>query len=416
MYPTIERTLDMSPLSRIISVAIGAGLLATAALSTNAMAQTWDETLSAARGQTVFFNAWGGSPKINDYIAWAADRVEEEFGIELRHVKVDDTAAIVARVLAEKTAGRDENGTVDLIWINGENFATMKSGNLLAAPFAQSLPNFALVDVEATPTAISDFTVPTDGQESPWGMAQLVFMYDTARVASPPRSAADLLAWAQANPGRLTYPQPPNFTGTTFLKQIMLDLAGSDPALQEPATDASFDAVTGPLWQWLEEITPSLWRQGKAYPANGTVLQQLIDDGEINIAMTFEPAGASSAIEQGLLPETVRTFIFDGGTIGNSHFVAIPYNSSARASAMVVANFLLSPEAQARKQDPAVWGDFTVLAADRLSPADANIFDAIPRGVATLSPTELSPTLAEPHPSWVGRLEAEWQRRIIGSN
>ena len=50
-----------------------------------------------------------------------------------------------------------------------------------------------------------------------------------------------------------------------------------------------------------------------------------------------------------------------GGTIGNTHFVAIPYNSSAKEGAQVVANFLLSPEAQARKLDPTVWGDPTVL-------------------------------------------------------
>lgn len=390
--------------------------LATFAVHGPATAQSWDDVVASARGQTVFFNAWGGSPKINDYIAWVGARVEEDFGIELRHVKVDDTAQIVTRVLAERTAGRDADGTVDLIWINGENFATMAANDLLADPFVEDLPNFALVDVAATPTAISDFTVPTLGRESPWGMAQLVFVYDTARLDNPPRDANALLDWARANPGRLTYPQPPNFTGTTFLKQIMLDLAGERPELSEPVTDAAFASVTAPLWSWLDDITPHLWRGGGAYPGNGTAMQQLLDDGEIDIAMTFEPAGASSAIEQGLLPDTVRTFIFDNGTIGNSHFVAIPYNSSVRAGAMVVANFLLSPEAQARKQDPAIWGDFTVLSVARMAPEDRQIFADIPRGPATLSPAELSPTLAEPHPSWVGRLEAEWQRRIIGSN
>ena len=395
------------------------GVAATLVISLagpSAHAQDWSDIVAAARGETVFFNAWAGSPKINDYIQWVAEQVDARYGVELRHVKIDDTAQVVTRVLAERTAGRDTRGSVDLVWINGENFAAMKGNDLLGAPFADGLPNFALIDTVATPTAISDFTVATGGRESPWGMAQLVFVYDTDRLTEPPRSAAALLDWAQANSGRLTYPQPPNFTGTTFLKQIMLDLAGGDPALSEPVTDASFAQVTAPLWQWLEAITPHLWREGKAYPANRDVLIQLLDDGEIDIAMTFEPAGASAAIEQGLLPDTVRTFIFDRGTIGNSHFVAIPYNSSSREAAMVVANFLLSPEAQARKQDPSVWGDFSVLSVDRLTPSDARLFADIPRGIATLAPADLTPTLAEPHPSWVGRLEAEWQRRIIGSN
>ncbi len=81
---------------------------------------------------------------------------------------------------------------------------------------------------------------------------------------------------------------------------------------------------------------------------------------------------------------------------------------------MVVANFLMSPEAQAHKQDPRIWGDFTVLDTTSLpDPARAE-FAALPRGVATLSPAELGPGLPEPHPSWSAWLEAEWERRYVG--
>ena len=78
---------------------------------------------------------------------------------------------------------------------------------------------------------------------------------------------------------------------------------------------------------------------------------------------------------------------------------------------MVVADFLLSPEAQARKQNPAIWGDFTVLAVDRLDPADRERFRSLPLGAATLPPERLGPAFPEPHPSWTLRLEQEWQRR-----
>jgi putative thiamine transport system substrate-binding protein len=78
---------------------------------------------------------------------------------------------------------------------------------------------------------------------------------------------------------------------------------------------------------------------------------------------------------------------------------------------MVLANFLMSPEAQARKQDPAIWGDPTVLAVGRLPPAGRERFSSLRLGVATLSPEALGPTLPEPHPSWVGRVEREWARR-----
>lgn len=390
---------------------LSCALLAALAAATPAAAQ-WDDVLAAARGQTVYFNAWAGSDKINAYIAWVGTRVQADYGVTLRHVKIDDTATVVSRVLAEKTAGRDTGGSVDLVWINGENFAAMKTSGLLYGPFAEDLPNFRLVDVENKPTTRLDFTVPVDGLEVPWGMAQIVFIHDTARTPAPPRSMAAMFDWARANPGRLTYPEPPNFTGTTFLKQALIELTPDAAVLQHPADETDAAAATDPLWQWLDGITPHLWRQGRAYPANRESQRQLLDDGEVDISLSFEPAGASAAIAQGLLPNTVRTYVLDGGTIGNTHFVAMPYNSAAKEGAMVVANFLMSPEAQAHKQDPAVWGDFTVLAMDRLAPVDRQRFAELPRGIATLPPAELAPTLPEPHPSWTTLIETEWRKRM----
>jgi putative thiamine transport system substrate-binding protein len=392
----------------LLAIAIGTQpVLADTASKT----QDWPRMVAAARGQTVYFNAWGGSERINDYIAWAGGRVAADFGITLTQVKLADTADAVARVLAEKIAGKSTGGSVDLIWINGENFAAMKAQALLFGPFAEALPNYRFVDIKGKPTTRIDFTVPTDGLEAPWGMAQIVFLYDTARVARPPRDMAQFLAWATAHPGRFTYPAPPDFTGSTFLKQALHGLVADRGALQQPAGDDNFAAVTAPLWQWLDRLHPQLWRGGRTFPQNDQAQRQLLDDGEIDISLSFNPGEASSAIAQGLLPATVRTYVLDGGTIGNTHFVAIPFNASAKEAAMVVADFLLSPEAQLRKQDPSVWGDPTVLAMDKLDAADRGKFSALPLGVATLSPAELGPALLEPHPSWMTRLEAEWRRR-----
>ena len=373
---------------------------------------SWESVLSEAEGQKVYFNAWGGDETINGYIDWLGDEVESRFGVTLKHVKLADTAEAVARVLAEKTAGRDEGGSIDLIWINGENFASMKRQDLLFGPFADDLPNFSYVDVEGKPTTVLDFTVPTEGLEAPWGMAQFVFFHDTASIKEPPRSIQELLAWAKANPGRFTHPSPPDFIGSTFLKHLMITFIDDPAILQNPVDEVDFGAVTAGLWQALEDVRPSLWRQGETYPANGPGLHQLLDDGEVDFSMAFNPAEASAAINAGTLPETVRTFIPEAGSIGNTHFVAIPFNATHKAGAQVIANFLMSPEAQAKKQDPEGWGDWTVLDVTSLDPEDRARFDALPRGIATLSPEELTPVLPEPHPSWMTRIEAEWLRRF----
>lgn len=372
---------------------------------------SWDDIEKAARGQTVYWNGWGGDDKVNAYIAWVGEQVKSRYGVTLQHVKVSDIAETVSRILAEKNAGRDRDGTVDLLWINGENFRTMKDNGLLYGPFAEHLPNYRYVDIAGKPTTTVDFTVPVEGLEAPWGMAQIVFVYDSATLKDPPKSMAELLAYAKAHPGRFTYPEPPDFLGSTFLKQALLELTDQREALQKPATDANFGPVTAPLWVWLDEIRPYLWRRGQAYPQSMPALRQLLADGEIDLAFSFHPNDASAEIAKGNLPDTVRTYVLTGGTIGNTHFVAIPYNARAREGAMVVANFLLSPEAQARKQDTAVWGDLTVLDLDKLSPADRERFATLKRGIATLSPAELGTPQPEPHPSWMERLEAAWRAR-----
>lgn len=386
--------------------------LLTGTLPGPVLADDWSALENTARGQTVYWNAWAGDERINAYIDWAAGEVAERYGVNVRHVKVTDTADVVAQVLAEKAAGRDNDGSVDLIWINGENFAAMKHNGLLYGPWSESLPNYALVDTAGKPTTLVDFTVPVEGLEAPWGMAQIVFMYDTATVPQPPTTIAALLDWAREHPGRFTYPQPPDFVGSTFLKQALIALTDQPERLQQPvAAEAEFATVTAPLWTYLDALHPVLWRDGKVFPANGPAQRRLLGDSEIDIAITFHPPEASAAIADGELPDTVRTFVLDGGTIGNTHFLAIPYNANAKEGAQVLANFLLSPEAQARKQDPAHWGDFTVLALDKLAPAEQARFAALELGIATLSPAQLGTPLPEPHPSWMERIEAEWQRR-----
>jgi putative thiamine transport system substrate-binding protein len=396
---------------------IAASIVATFALTclTTKAAETsylWQDTLDQAKGQTVYFNAWGGADNINDYIQWAADRIKEEYDVTLVHVKLTDTSDAVNRVLAEKAAGKDDNGSIDLIWLNGENFRAMKDNNLLFGPFSQALPNYLhYVDENARQSLTQDFGTPVDGMESPWGMAQVIFMYDTATLSSPPESMAELLNFAKAHPGRITYPEPPQFLGSTFLKQALYELTSYRQALSQPADSVNFDTVTAPLWAYLDKLHKVAWRDGQTFPSSAEEMMRLLDDQEIDIALSFDISAASVQIDKGNLPDTVRSYVFTNGTIGNTHFLAIPYNSSATAGAQVVANFMLSPEAQIKKQNPTVWGDLSVLSYAKLPADEQAKFNALPRGIATLSIEELGQTLPEPHSSWMGALETEWRKR-----
>ena len=396
----------------IVSVATAVALLVATALQ--AQSGNWNSIVAKAKGQTVQFNGWGGDEKTNDFIAWAGAEVKKRYGVTVNHVRVKDTAEAVTRVVAEKAAGRNDNGAVDLVWINGPNFLAMKEQGLLFGPFAARLPNFARIDTLNKRSNIIDFTVPVDGYASPWRMAKLVFVYDSARVTDVPASIPGMLEWAKKHPGRLTHPGVRNFLGSTFLKQALAELVPDAALLQKPATDANFAAVTAPLWAWYEQLKPLLWRQGRQFPETGPAQRQLLNDNEIDILISFNPAEAAVASSAGQLPDSVRTFVMKRGSIGNTSFVAIPYNAANKEGAMLVANFLLEPATQAHAQDIRQLGNFSVLDTAKLSPADRKRFDDLPKHPALPSNAELGPVLLEPHASWMTRITAEWERRYTG--
>lgn len=386
------------------------GLMA-AIMATRLWAGAWDQTLDAARGQTVYWNAWGGDERTNAFIAWVDHEVSEHYGVHVVQVKLADTAEAVTRVLSEKAAGQDKDGSVDLIWINGGNFLSMKAQGLLFGPFLQDLPNARYLDLSANSANLTDFTVPTEGYEAPWRLARFVMTYDTTRVDAPPQSMRALAAWAGEHPGRLAHPAVSNFMGATFLKQALVELAPDRAALAAPVTDATFVAATAPLWAWYDGLRPNLWRGGTAFPENESVLQQMFGDDEVDFAMAFDPAAAANAVETGLLPSTTRSYAFSGGTLGNVSFVAIPFNAAHREGAMVVANFLLDPETQAHAQDIRVLGSYAVLDHGKLDAGQAAAFAALPGSDTLPTPASLGATLPEPHPSWTDRLVKEWARR-----
>ncbi len=398
--------------------ALARGLaFALALFSGHSQAQTppeWEQVLAKARGQTVYFNAWAGDEKTNAFIAWAGDELKARHGVNVVHVRLKDTAEAVTRVIAEKTAGRHSDGTVDLVWINGPNFLSMKEQGLLFGPVTPLLPNTRFVDTTTKRSNVVDFTTPVEGFAVPWRLAQIVFIYDSARIRDAkdvPRSAAEMLAWARLNPGRLTHPNPSNFLGATFLKQMLYELASDVAVFQQAATDESFARIAAPLWPWYDALRPLLWRKGQQFPENGSAQRQLLNDGEIDITLSFTPAEAAVSVLSGKLPDSVRTFTLRKGSIGNTSFVAIPYNSRAKEGAMVLANFLIEPATQARAQDVKQIGSINVLDAGKLLPAQRALFDALTQSPALPGAAELGRPQLEPHASWMSRLTAEWQRR-----
>lgn len=392
-------------LSYVLFGIVSAGLAET---------DTWDDILAKAQGQRVDWFMWGGSPAVNSYVnGFVAPQLKELYGVTLRQVPINDIAEVISKLLVEKQAGKNEGGEADLLWINGENFRTAKRNDLLYGPFADILPNYDLVDWSRS-SVQNDFGEPVEGLESPYGSAQVVMVYNTARMPEPPQTIGDLLDWIRQNPGRFSYPAPPDFTGSVFVRHLFYHVAGDVQSWQGDFDEQRFEEAANKTYQVLRELAPFLWREGKTYPESPVRLAQLFADGEVDFTINYNPADASKKIHDGLYPETVRTFVFEEGTISNTHFVAIPFNASDKEGAMVVANFLLSPEAQFKKADPSTWGDLPAIDPTRLDNAWREKFAKQERGIATLSDEELQAhQLPEPPSEILIRLEKGWEQHVL---
>ena len=385
----MRRTLLAAAVLVLVAVACSPGQRSTAQA---VEPDDWSGVLAAADGDTVRWWLFGGDERVNRFIDDHLAPAAADLGVTIQRVPVDSTVDAVRRVLAELEAGRDDGG-VDLVWVNGENFALGREAGAWLEDWAHHLPNAALVDW-SDPSIATDFGVPVDGQESPWARAAFLFAHDPQRTAEPPRSFEALLAYARTHPGRITYPAPPDFTGAAFVRQAVAAL-GEDEA-----------------FALLAALKPLQWRGGEAFPGSEAELSRLFSDGQVDLAMSYDPTFVATGVHQGAFPASARPFTFAKGTLQNTSYVAIPRNAANVAGALVVADLLLSPQLQAVMGDPAVWGMPTVLDLDRLDDAQREALMS-PTGPHVLG--DLGPPVAELPVEQVEPINQRWRLEVARS-
>lgn len=374
--------------------------------------EAWEDLLAQAKGSTVTFYGWGGSQQINQWLETeVAQQIQKDYQITFKRVgmNIDD---ILNQLLTEKAAGKAV-GTADIIWINGENFYNAKENQLLYGPFNSKLPNYAqLVDGQLQEHQY-DFGHPIEGYEAPFGKAQFVMAYRSDLYTEMPGDCDSLLAWAKAHPGQMTYPAPPDFTGSAFVRNIIYEKLGHEAFMHMEADEATVRKAIEPAIAYLKELAPYLWKEGSYYPADSALMNNLYADGEISVTMSYNPNEAANKIATGEFMESTKSFIFDKGSIGNTHFLAIAKNAPNKAGAMVVINALMSPELQASKYDPKHWGDLPVLDNSKMTAQAKSLFEAIPLGESTLPQDQLmAHRLPEMPAPLVPIIEKIWQENF----
>lgn len=373
---------------------------------------SWEEILEAAKGTTVTFYGWGGDENRNNWLnTTVAQYVKENYDITLEVVgmNIDD---ILAKLSGEKQAG-SAKGSIDMIWINGENFYSAKDNGLLWGPFTDKLPNMDAYINLNDPETLNDFCMPIEGYEAPYAKAQMVMYADTAVTPDLPASAAELMEFAKANPGKVTYPALPDFTGSAFVRNIIYELCGWE---QFQTMEADYDTVKAaiePALEYLRQLNPYLWNEGKTFPESSNAVDAMFSDGELVMSMSYGPFSVSTGIDKGIYTETTQTFVFEGGTIGNTNYMAIGFNSPNKAGAMVVINAIISSEIQLTQY--AQLRELPVVATEKLSAEELAAFDAVDLGKGVLSQAELlAHRLPEMPASLVPIIEQIWLAEVVG--
>lgn len=389
----------------------------------------WSVVVERAKSEgTVNLYYWGGSDPLNVWMDSVVAPAMAEQGVTFNPVRITGTKDAVDLVLAELASGKAVGeGSVDAIWLNGENFATLKKQSALFGAFAPLLPNAKNIEWnEQDPRSLlnyRDFGVQTDGAEVPWSGEQYVCAVNADRVAAEdvPHTFDALRTYLEANPGKFIYVKPPNYIGNTFVQEAIYahnpDGTGAAPFQQsiDELGAAELARLIAPGLEYLKELEPLLLGGDGGtprYPEDIAALDGLFLNGEINFNCKFGLYAVATGLSQGTYPEAAQEFVFpEGNMIKNKNYLAIPSNAPNPAAALVLADYMTSAEAQISKLE------FTGMPAGidpwMLSDEDAAALEAASPGHVGLEAAELDANIApDTNATLVDVIEAAWLEYI----
>lgn len=357
--------------------------------------KSYEELLEEAKGSNVNFYGYGGDELMNKWFDnYVVPQMKEKYDINVKRVGMD-IDQIMNSLLSDKQAN-NLKGNMDVVWINGENFKNAKDSNLLLGSFSAKLPNYNEYVDTTSEDITTDFGTSVDNLEAPWGKAQFTVAVNSDKVNEDIKNTEELKEVLMKNPGKFTYPALPDFTASAFVRNVIYDIVGYENVKNVEADEEKVKEVIQPAMDYLNEIKPYLWNEGKTYPSSIAQLDNMYSDEELYFTMTYSPNTIPAKIESKEFAQGTKIIEFEKGNISNTHFLTIPYNSQNQAGAMVLINYLMSIDAQASKTFSKNWGDSTILDMNKIPENEKDKFSkdaiVIPNAVPELR-AELVPII-----------------------
>jgi len=164
-----------------------------------------------------------------------------------------------------------------------------------------------------------------------------VFIYNPSKVPNPPKTAADLLAWVKANPGKFMYARPANSgPGRSILQGMSFILNDSKPMDPEKGWEKG--------WDFLKELGKSV----EYYPTGTAItLKEFAQGQRWMIAGIMEWDMKPRA--QSVIPPDSKIAILENTTfVVDGHYWAIPTGVPKEQVDVIIdlMKFMWKPEQQ----------------------------------------------------------------------
>ncbi len=304
-------------------------------------------------------------------------------------------------------------GAIDLIYIDDSSFKGMMTNNLLYGPFLEKLPNYYSNVNPEDYEFLYEQGLVSNGHYMPVGREQLMFVYDEDLILEPPSTMETLVETLRTAPGQFTFPLPPEKSGVLFMETFIASYVNYEKLYSAEPTREAIEPIIQPAMDVLAKVKPKLWKEGAIFPTDEAHLDQLFYDGKISFSLSTDSNKASRLAKAEVYPYAARAFLIDDGTAGTNNGVVIAHNAPNKSGAMIIANYMLSASAQAKKYDPSKWGDIPVLDTSRMSAEEAKIINGISVKRSDMKQAMLNSHRVPPMPEDIVRIVSEiWNEAL----
>lgn len=294
------------------------------------LSMSWDQIVQEAKNdkEVTFFSWWG-----EEYWKDAAKRFKDKYGIDVKVTMGDNT---IDKLLAEKDK---PNGTIDVQLIGGQSVKTAMDAGIWYGPIFAKLPSNKELDPKL---ASYQEGIETKGYLVPIYRNQTAFLYDPERVANPPQTWDEFVAWMEANPKGFAYSDPnKGGSGQAFVQTVIANLTGgTDKYKGDTELVPSKIADWNKVWDWLRTNNPKM----NVTVSNNESID-LLNQGAASLVVAWDD-DTQVSLAKGTLFKRAKMYIPTMGLPGGGDTAGILKNAPHKAAALLFLDFLTSKEMQ----------------------------------------------------------------------